>query len=190
MNEIAFVFLYVFASSSPAPLEGSNSDASSRAEVSEWSDHAEADAFWCFSALIGEARDLFDFDGIDHASAGLKVSNVRGGRKASLEQGNVGETGMAGALKRFSLRLKWVDEEIWYTLVRSVSRLDLSLDKADLCALASIAGDLAGPAITLLLFSLARVPAQHGAQPSFHSPSLGHAICRAKQRRDHRRISN
>lgn len=118
MNEIAFVFLHVFSTSSTASTEASNA---SRAEIYEWSDHAEADAFWCFSALIGEVRELFDFDGIDHASAGLKVSNVRGGRKASLEKGNVGETGMAGALKRFNLRLKWVDEELWLTMVRSRS---------------------------------------------------------------------
>ncbi|KDN52715.1 RabGAP/TBC [Tilletiaria anomala UBC 951] len=146
MNEIAFVFLYAFRSGrdivsssgtvhvdhipamGSATYSSSGADASSEAEagaeaaavevaagdieVLEWTAHAEADAFWCFSALIGEVRDLFDFDGVDHAAAGLRVSNVRARDVA----GNIADSGMAGGLKKFSLRLKWLDEELWAVL--------------------------------------------------------------------------
>ncbi len=96
MNEIAFILLYVFGSDP----EGA---------------HAEADAFWCFSSLIGEVRDLFDFDGLDHAAAGLHVSNVRAPGNTSTP-GSIAQSGMAGALRRFSARLKWVDPELWRVL--------------------------------------------------------------------------
>lgn len=68
--------------------------------------HAEADAFWCFSALVGDIRDLYDFDGVEHA--GLTIINRR-----QAEGGSKQVTGMASALKKFSLRLKWLDESLW-----------------------------------------------------------------------------
>lgn len=41
------------------------------------------------------------------------MTNVR-----AREVGNVAESGMAGALKKFSMRLKWLDEELWRVMVR------------------------------------------------------------------------
>lgn len=81
--------------------------------------HAEADAFWCFSALIGEVRDLYDFDNLDYSSVGLRVSHDRAKDLPGSAQTGVGtscEDGMAGALRRFSLRLSWLDEELWRSL--------------------------------------------------------------------------
>lgn len=133
MNEVLFVVLYVMGTSSHLPsvastasTEGTDTveakdpaqeeeDATNALRYIEDSldspaAHAEADAFWCFSALIGEVRDLYDFDGVDHGTAGLRVSN-RGPAEEKVQ--NIDENGMAGALKRFSLRLKWLDEDLW-----------------------------------------------------------------------------
>ncbi|KAE8251298.1 hypothetical protein A4X13_0g4053 [Tilletia indica] len=86
----------------------------------------EADAFWCFSNLIGSVRELYEFDGIDHAVAGLRVRNSRGAGAGDVDgltspgQGwSRGESGMAGALRRLSLRLRWVDEPLWAELRRA-----------------------------------------------------------------------
>lgn len=65
MNEIVFIFLYAFGSGTAGATAGS-SDSDHADVMTEWTAHAEADAFWCFSALIGEVRDLFDFDALDH----------------------------------------------------------------------------------------------------------------------------
>ncbi|KAK0539441.1 hypothetical protein OC835_001126 [Tilletia horrida] len=85
----------------------------------------EADAFWCFSLLVGSVRELYEFDGIDHAAAGLRVRNARNAGGDGLSgAGNAfgwsrAESGMAGALRRLSLRLKWVDEPLWAELRRA-----------------------------------------------------------------------
>ncbi|MCO5583298.1 hypothetical protein L7F22_037208 [Adiantum nelumboides] len=116
MNEVLFIVLYVFGTSSamPSPIgdddENANASSSDGASV----DHAEADAFWCFSALVGEVRELYDFDGIDHASANLRVSNDR--QQSSLANTQKGSSGMGALLKRFSLRLRWLDSELWRSL--------------------------------------------------------------------------
>ncbi|PWN93312.1 RabGAP/TBC [Acaromyces ingoldii] len=130
MNEVLFVILYVMGTSSHLPSAAAASPAAaSDAEQTEEEDateslryvedsidspiaHAEADAFWCFSALIGEVRDLYDFDGVDHGTAGLRISN----RGTSEEAPHLDDSGMAGALKRFSLRLKWLDEDLWRSM--------------------------------------------------------------------------
>lgn len=143
MNEVVFVILYVLgnvskskrgdgSSSSSDPTINSTSSSSPTEEDLEsqalhelnYGLHSEADAFWCFSALIGEVRELYEFDEIDHKEAGLRVTNSRnendGISNSSLngdDRRKKGETGMAGALKRFSRRLFWLDEELWKALV-------------------------------------------------------------------------
>ena len=135
MNEVLFLLLYVMGTSGHLPSakpfldndEGqstaagqpdeaflSDADASSSFSYLDRTDegpgaHAEADAFWCFSALVGDIRNLYDFDGIEHA--GLRIINRR---QAESTPSQV--TGMASALKKFSLRLKWHDEELWRQL--------------------------------------------------------------------------
>lgn len=137
MNEVLFVLLYVMgttghlpavhksqegagAASSPGgsdtaedPYKGSSDMASSfhylDSALDSSGSHAEADAFWCFSNLVGDIRDLYDFDGMDNA--GIKVMNRR-----QAEAGSRPITGMAEALKKFSLRLKWLDEPLWTRL--------------------------------------------------------------------------
>lgn len=144
MNEVAFVILYVLGNSSKStstPIQNSLSTSNSNFSEEELESkglgepnctfHSEADAFWCFSALIGEVRELYEFDEIDHREAGLKIRNERcgddgvvkrfGNGNGNGENGDEGrkkgETGMAGALKRFSRRLFWLDEELWKALV-------------------------------------------------------------------------
>lgn len=130
MNEVLFVLLYVFGTSASLPSseeDGSEGEATSHDEApfaastsSNFLDHlndspgahAEADAFWCFSSLIGEVRGLYDFDGIDHASAKLRVTNKRQSEIAAGQDTG----GMGSLLRRFSLRLRWLDEELWRAL--------------------------------------------------------------------------
>ncbi|PWN35815.1 RabGAP/TBC [Meira miltonrushii] len=115
MNEVLFIVLYIFGTSSamPTPISEDDENATSSSD-GDSGDHAEADAFWCFSALVGEVRDLYDFDGIDHASANLRVSNDR--QQSNLANTQKGSSGMGSLLKRFSLRLRWLDSELWRTL--------------------------------------------------------------------------
>lgn len=125
MNEVLFIILYVFGTSSAMPTPADSDQIEDDENVTATSDrtkkhfensgdHAEADAFWCFSALVGEVRDLYDFDGIDHSSANLRVSN---NRQQSTQAGTQrGSNGMGSLLKRFSLRLRWLDSELLRTL--------------------------------------------------------------------------
>lgn len=82
--------------------------------------HFEADSFWCFSLLLGELRELWDFEGIDHSQAGLQISNARttsadgGEGPGQRRTGEVG--GMARTLRRLGGRLKWADDELWAAL--------------------------------------------------------------------------
>lgn len=87
----------------------------------ETNPHFEADAFWTFSLLLGELRELWDFEGLDHSRAGLKVTNPRGVDSSSSpisarRRTEVG--GMARALRRLGGRLRWADEELWRHLYR------------------------------------------------------------------------
>ena len=128
MNEALFTLLYVFGSAQyPATastvLTPSNSQqalaAASDALVHRsWDDdvdladlttHAEADAFWCFSALIGEMRELYDFDRVEQQSRA----------EGNLADHQPSHSGMAGALRRFSLRIKWLDPPLWRDLQTS-----------------------------------------------------------------------
>ncbi|PWN53263.1 hypothetical protein IE53DRAFT_366478 [Violaceomyces palustris] len=131
MNEALFVLFYTFGTAGPFstgeqatdPTEAEAGDTTQGLASPSRRDydkddlvegpcvHAEADAFWCFSALIGEVRELYEFEGIDHALAGLRISNVRPNAEGSLSS-----SGMAGALKKLSLRLKWLDLELWKDL--------------------------------------------------------------------------
>ncbi|KAK0551663.1 hypothetical protein OC846_002883 [Tilletia horrida] len=111
---------------SPLPVAANQSDSQAMFEEPADELDLEADAFWCFSLLIGSVRELYEFDGIDHAVAGLRVRNSRndgGGDTDPVGSQGQGwsrtETGMAGALRRLSLRLRWVDESLWAELRRS-----------------------------------------------------------------------
>ncbi|SPO21713.1 related to GYP1 - cis-golgi GTPase-activating protein [Ustilago trichophora] len=126
MNEALFTLLYVFGSAqypetASTPLTPSNSQHPISSEGSlhtSWDNdidladlttHAEADAFWCFSALIGEMRELYDFDRVEQQS--------RPG--TALADHQPSHSGMAGALRRFSLRIKWLDPPLWRDLQAS-----------------------------------------------------------------------
>lgn len=82
--------------------------------------HFEADSFWCFSLLLGELRELWDFEGIDHSQAGLQISNARStsadGSEGSGQRRTSEVGGMARTLRRLGGRLKWADDELWSAL--------------------------------------------------------------------------
>lgn len=104
MHDAATVFLFVFGQNL------ASIDLPDRLDELEFDSHVEADAFWCFSALMSEVRDLFDFDGIDHTAAGLHISNTRGQADTAASKEN---EGIAGALKQLSVRLQWLDQDLW-----------------------------------------------------------------------------
>ncbi|SOV06600.1 related to GYP1 - cis-golgi GTPase-activating protein [Ustilago sp. UG-2017a] len=125
MNEALFTLLYVFGSAqyptaahdtlTPSSSQQSIATVSDRSNQRPWDNdvdladlntHAEADAFWCFSALIGEMRELYDFERVEQQS--------RAG--AALVDHQPSQSGMAGALRRFSLRIKWLDPPFWRDL--------------------------------------------------------------------------
>lgn len=117
MNEVAFVLLYVFGHSGAditTRTETIHDEDPDMEAVLRSSEHAEADSFWCFSALFADIRDLYTFDGLDRAAAGLS------GDEPTLHHGSgVLQTGnMAATLRSFSYRLHWIDLELWKTLVR------------------------------------------------------------------------
>uniref|UniRef100_V5EM76 Rab-GAP TBC domain-containing protein n=2 Tax=Kalmanozyma brasiliensis (strain GHG001) TaxID=1365824 RepID=V5EM76_KALBG len=124
MNEVLFTLLYVFGSAQYPPtasigitpsssLQNITADSDGSAykvwdndvDLADLTTHAEADAFWCFSALIGEMRELYDFERIEQQSRSV----------ASAER-QPSHSGMAGALRRFSLRIKWLDPPLWRNL--------------------------------------------------------------------------
>lgn len=125
MNEALFTLLYVFGSAQYPPtasatltpsnsqqgLTTSNNGTKYRPwdndlDLADLTTHAEADAFWCFSALIGEMRELYDFDRVEQQSRVGKTSADRPPL----------HSGMADALRRFSLRIKWLDVSLWRDL--------------------------------------------------------------------------
>ncbi|CAO1624770.1 unnamed protein product [Sympodiomycopsis kandeliae] len=98
MVEVASVILWTMGS----PTDGQADD----------SEHFEADTFWCFSSLLGQLKELWDFEGLDHAQAGLHVQNPReSGKRRTSEKG-----GMARALQHLGARLKWADKDLWRQL--------------------------------------------------------------------------
>ncbi|SJX61245.1 related to GYP1-cis-golgi GTPase-activating protein [Sporisorium reilianum f. sp. reilianum] len=131
MNEALFTLLYVFGSaqyphrvddaitpsSSQQAIVSNSDDPTFRpwdnaADLADLTTHAEADTFWCFSALIGEMRELYDFDRVEQQSRGDAAPADR----------HPSHAGMAGALRRFSLRIKWLDPPLWRDL--QVASLD------------------------------------------------------------------
>ncbi|PWZ03159.1 RabGAP/TBC [Testicularia cyperi] len=132
MNEALFTLLYVFGSatypaqavlssaastsSDLAAIDHDTTNMSEAGQLRDWnnaadladlSSHAEADAFWCFSTLIAEMRELYEFDGIARQTPADNITGVAYRH---------GKTGMAGILCRFSLRLKWLDPDLWRDL--------------------------------------------------------------------------
>ncbi|TKY84957.1 hypothetical protein EX895_006037 [Sporisorium graminicola] len=131
MNEALFTLLYVFGSAQyPHRSDDILTPSSSQkgiaydsnghtfrpwdnvVDLADLTTHAEADAFWCFSALIGETRELYDFDRVEQQSRGEVAPADR----------HPSQAGMAGALRRFSLRIKWLDPPLWRDL--QVASLD------------------------------------------------------------------
>lgn len=183
MNEVLFVIHYVLGSSghhSPAfdtPLQGSPELDPSTGNASDPSiedfgqdddfegpaTHAEADAFWCFSALIGEVRELYEFEGVDHGAAGLRILSPR-----LPVEGNSGDVGMAGALKRLSLRLKWLDPDLWKNLVSHAylranveASGPMQRSRSSSMLPCPAARQFTGTPAAVLLFQVARLPCQH-----------------------------
>jgi hypothetical protein len=120
MGETAFVLLYVLGTAGRAPQASSSSrDEPASAyrdhELDPPACHAEADAFWLFSNLLGQVRELYEFEGLDYDAAGLRVRN--GLEQAMPVRPRTDLGGMATALLRTSLRLRWLDEELWRALV-------------------------------------------------------------------------
>lgn len=127
MVEVASVALWVTGSATGLPHESQESADASSVEASGQSStaepdtnpHFEADAFWIFSLLLGELRELWDFEGLDHSRAGLRVEN---GRASTLSHSTTSGRrrmevgGMARALRRLGARLRWADEELWRQL--------------------------------------------------------------------------
>lgn len=74
-------------------------------------EHIEADAFWCFQSLMNHVQELFDLDGTQHSQLELHIRNARQGDTAV-----PGRKGMASALTHLSVRLRWLDEELWSAL--------------------------------------------------------------------------
>ncbi|SNX82552.1 related to GYP1 - cis-golgi GTPase-activating protein [Melanopsichium pennsylvanicum] len=128
MNEALFTLLYVlgsaqYPSTAGATLTPSNSqqtitNAPDGSLLNPWDNnldlanlttHAEADAFWCFSAMIGEMQELYDFDRVEQQS---RASTALADHQPSA-------SGMAYALRRFSLRIKWLDPPLWRDLQAS-----------------------------------------------------------------------
>ncbi|EPQ28331.1 uncharacterized protein PFL1_04158 [Pseudozyma flocculosa PF-1] len=102
----------------PAADDGGEGDDSLDDEDEDGtSPHAEADAFWCFSLLIGEVKELYDFEGVDRAMSGDMLAEAPATLSSGVGGGgNFLRIGMAGALKRFSLRLRWLEPELWRSL--------------------------------------------------------------------------
>lgn len=109
MNETAFVLLFVFGHAPPARLETEEDEVDA---VLRSAEHAEADTFWCFSALLGDIRDLYTFDGLDRVASGSSSTPGPVLGTGVLLSGN-----MAAVLRSFSYRLHWLDVDLWKTLV-------------------------------------------------------------------------
>ncbi|PWN27896.1 hypothetical protein BDZ90DRAFT_231670 [Jaminaea rosea] len=102
MVEVASVVVWTIGSATGLPTETDS--------PAESNTHFEADAFWCFSLLLGELRELWDFEGLDDTRAGLRIRNPRQspGAPTAVTLG-----GMARALRSLGGRLRWADEELW-----------------------------------------------------------------------------
>ncbi|PWN44151.1 RabGAP/TBC [Ceraceosorus guamensis] len=131
MGEIAFVLAYVMGTSEAWPFSPSHhEDEEQNGEAEDVDEayvdrdddppgaHAEADAFWLFSRLVGELRELYEFDGIDHHAASLHVRNGSGRALPSLPKQESQQGGMAKALERTSVRLRWLDDGLWAALAQ------------------------------------------------------------------------
>lgn len=74
--------------------------------------HAEADAFWLFSEMIGEVGAVVGEPGDWRSpSPGEAALPVPGGSGAA-------QNGVKGAMAELSARLKWADLQLWEDLVR------------------------------------------------------------------------
>lgn len=88
MSELIAPLYYVFAQSSEKQ-------------------HAEADAFWAFSKLMGEIGDFYVQDS-DGTFGELAASNELSGM--------AGIAGLGAALRQFAKELHWIDAELAYNL--------------------------------------------------------------------------
>lgn len=129
--EVTGVVLWTMGSATRLPeiTDGTSSPAAASTGEPATNPHFEADAFWCISSLLGELRELWDFEGLDHLEAGLKIQNPRSASgsypESRLQKRTAEVGGTARALQRFGGRLKWADEELWAAL--SDHRLSPSL---------------------------------------------------------------
>ena len=106
MHEVLYVLLNVLHAGSTrspnAPPKGSE-----EGQVLAIGEPAsvEADTFWCFSLLIGELHELYDFCGRD-------PDTIKAMRSLELTSSQGHENGMVQALTQFNRELQWLDPEL------------------------------------------------------------------------------
>ena len=104
MNEVVYVLLHAFFATRDEELAACST--SDRAELGvENTADAEADAFWCFSLLIGGMREVYDFG---HGDA-TTVQAMRGLADPLHVDARPPDNGLAAALHRMSAQLSQFD---------------------------------------------------------------------------------
>lgn len=108
MNEVLYVLLEVFFGARDEPGAAMIPWESDILALGS-SEKSEADAFWCFSLLIGEFRELYDFGRID-----TKTCSAMPQLTAPItEPFRLHDDGMAQALRRCSQQLQLLDPQLW-----------------------------------------------------------------------------
>ena len=106
MHEVLYVLLSVL-SSGATPSPDAPPPGSEEGEILciGCAASVEADAFWCFSLLVGELYELYDFGGHDG-------DTIKAMRSLASPSSHGHENGMVQALSRFSKQLEMLDPEL------------------------------------------------------------------------------
>lgn len=113
MNEVLYVLLRAFFSARDAHIAHASAVEREILGV-ESTANAEADAFWCFSLLIGSLREVYDFG---HADA-TTFEAIRTLAQPLHEGARAPENGLAAALHRMSTQLAGVDPSLAHVLAQ------------------------------------------------------------------------
>ncbi|WFC93502.1 hypothetical protein MBRA1_000122 [Malassezia brasiliensis] len=106
MNEVVYVLLHAFFATRDDDLDIGTNTASDRVVLGvENTADAEADAFWCFSLLIGGLREVYDFGQGDATTA----QAMRGLADPLHADAQPPDNGLAAALHRMSAQLAQFD---------------------------------------------------------------------------------
>lgn len=116
MHEILHVLLRAFFATRDTPLKDAPDDWAEVLAIGNTVE-AEADAFWCFSLLIGELREVYDFG---HGDA-TTLAAMRDLAEPLRAGARMPDNGMAHALHRFSAQLAAEDP----TLATALRNTDL-----------------------------------------------------------------